>query len=132
MSAANALLKAIHARLSGDGDLVAMTGGRVMLDRLADRTPLPLVALGEMDTRDASTATEAGAEHLFSLTVWSDVEGRREAEAIAGRLRTLLDDAALALEGATLVSLFHLRTRTRREPKTGRFAAELSFRAMTE
>lgn len=132
MSAVNALLKAIHARLSGDGDLVTMTGGRVMLDRLAERTPLPLIALGQMESRDASTSTEPAAEHLFSLDVWSDAEGRREAEAIAGRLHALLDDAALTLEGATLVSLFHLKTRTRREAKSGRFVVELSFRAVTE
>lgn len=132
MSAANALLQAIHARLAGDAALVALTGGRVMLDRLADRTPLPLIALGEMESRDWSTSTEGGEEHLFSLAVWSETEGRREAEAIAARVRGLLDDAAPGMDGAALVSLLHVRTRTRREPKSRRFVAEVFFRAVTE
>lgn len=132
MSAANALLRAIHAQLSGDAELVSLTGGRVLLDRLVDRTPLPLVALGEMESRDRSTSTEAGEEHLFSLAVWSEAEGRREAETAAARVRALLHDAGLALDGAYLVSLLHRTTRTRREPKSRRFVAEVSFRAVTE
>ncbi|MCX8998463.1 DUF3168 domain-containing protein [Rhizobiaceae bacterium BDR2-2] len=132
MSAANALLMAIHDRLSGDAELVSLTGGRVLIDRLADRTPLPLVALGDMESRDWSTGTDSGEEHLFSLVVWSEAAGRREAAAIATRIRALLDDAPLALDGAHLVGLLHRTTRTRREPKSGRFVAELSFRAVTE
>lgn len=132
MSAANILLAALHARLAGDAALMALTGGQVPADRLLDRTPLPLIVFGEMETRDWSTATEAGAEHLFSLAVWSQAEGRREVEAIADRIKFLLHDAAFALPGVALVSLLYRATRTRREPKSKRFAAELSFRAVTE
>lgn len=132
MSAANALLKAIHERLAADAALAALTGGQVLIDRLAEPATLPLIALGEMDTRDFSTATEGGEEHLFSLVVWSQAEGRREAETIAAAVKALLHDAGLTLDGAVLVSLFHLKTRTRREPKSRRFTAELAFRAVTE
>ena len=65
MSAVNALLKAIHARLSGDGDLVTMTGGRVMLDRLADRTPLPLIALGQMENPRCLDLYRSGERSTF-------------------------------------------------------------------
>lgn len=132
MSAANALLRVFHTRLAADAALMALTAGRPPVDRLAGRGPLPLIVFGEMDSRDYSTSTEEAQEHLFSLTVWSEAEGRREAEAIAARLRALLHDAALSLEDAVLVSLMHTATRTRREAKTGRFSAELSFRAVTE
>lgn len=132
MSAANALLRAIHARLSGDAGLMALTGGRPPVDRLTGREALPSIVFGAMESRDYSTSTEEAEEHLFSLTVWSEADGRRQAEAIAARLRALLHDAALSLEGAVLVSLMHTATRTRREAKAGRFSAELSFRAVTE
>lgn len=132
MSAANDLLRAIHARLSADAEVSVLVGSRVLIDRLADRMALPSIVSCEMETRDFSTSTEAGEEHLFSLAVWSEAEGRREAETIAARVRGLLDDAALVLEGAVLVSLFHRKTLTRREPKSRRFVAELFFRAVTE
>ncbi len=51
---------------------------------------------------------------------------------IADLVRSLLHDTALSLDGAALVSLLHLRTRTRREPKTKYQVAELRFRAVTE
>ena len=56
----------------------------------------------------------------------------REAEEIAEWVRLRLHDAPLTLAGHALVSLAHLRTRTRRQPKTGLFSAELRFRAVTE
>jgi hypothetical protein len=47
-------------------------------------------------------------------------------------VHALLHDAALALEGAVLVNLLQVNTRTRREPKTKFYLAEMRFRAVTE
>ena len=132
MSAANALLVAIHARLAADPQLVAMIGPDGIRDRLLPRPVLPAIVIGEMETRDYSTATEAGEEHRLVLEVWSDAAGRREAGEIAERVRVLLQDAALSLAGHVLVSLTHERTRTRRQANAKLFAAELRFRAVTE
>ena len=132
MSAANTLMTTLQARLGGDATLMGLTGNRAPVDRLLDRTALPLIVWGEMETRDASTASEPGEEHLFSLAVWSDAEGRCVAEEIAARIKFLTHDAALVLPGHALVSLFHRSTRTRREPKSKRFVAEVFFRAVTE
>lgn len=132
MSAANALLVAIHARLAADPQLVAMIGTDGIRDRLLPRPVLPALVMGEMETRDYSTATEAGEEHRLVLEVWSEAAGRREAEEIAERVRVLLQDAALPLAGQVLVSLAHERTRTRRQANAKLFVAELRFRAVTE
>lgn len=132
MSAANALLVAIHARLAADPQLVAMIGTDGIRDRLLPRPVLPALVIGEMETRDYSTATEAGEEHRLVLEVWSDAAGRREAEELAERVRGLLQDAALTLAGHLLVSLAHERTRTRRQANAKLFLAELRFRAVTE
>ncbi|MFN7104592.1 MAG: DUF3168 domain-containing protein [Pseudorhizobium sp.] len=132
MTATNALLAAIHARLSTDAALAGLIGPDGIRDRLLPRPALPCIVFGEVETRDYSTATEAGEEHRLMLEVWSEAEGRRSAEEIAGQLRALLHDAFLPLAGHALVSLAHVRTRTGRQPKTKLFKAELQFRAVTE
>jgi hypothetical protein len=132
MTAANALLAAIHARLSADAALVALIGPDGVRDRLLPRPALPCIVFGEVETRDYSTASEAGEEHRLMLEVWSEAEGRRPADEIAGRLRALLHDAPLSLSGHALVSLSHLRTTSARQAKTKLFRAELQFRAVTE
>ncbi|TCL76170.1 DUF3168 domain-containing protein [Rhizobium sp. BK251] len=132
MSAANELLKAIHALLAGDAALSALVGPDGVRDRLVSDRRMPCVVIGEVASNDYSTASEAGEEHFLTLEAWSDGGGRREAQEIAVMVRTLLDDAALELEGYALVSLQHCSTRTRREPKTKLFVAEMRFRAVTE
>lgn len=132
MSAANALLAAIHVRLSSDAALFSLIGPDGICDRLLPRPVLPAIVIGEVETRDYSTSTGAGEEHRLVLEVWSDAAGRREAEELAERVRGLLQDAALTLAGHVLVSLTHERTRTRRQVNAKLFAAELRFRAVTE
>lgn len=128
--AANALMTAIYARLSGDVELRALVGPDGVRDRMLARAALPCVVFGEIDSRDADGETLQ--VHLITLEVWSLAEGRREAQGIAARVRALLHDAALVLEGAVLVSLLHRDTKTRREAKTKFQLAEMRFRAVTE
>lgn len=133
MRDANALLRAIHARLSGDAGLVALIGPDGLRDRLLPRQTLPAIVFGEMETRDLSTTGGAGDEHFFRLDVWGEGEGRKATLEIAARVKALLDDEALALEGnAVLVSLFAIGSRSRREQKTKAYVVEMRFRAVTE
>ncbi len=132
MSAANALLKAIHHRLSDDAGLVALLGPDGIHDRLMARPKLPAIVFGEMETRDLSTVNEPGEEHFIVLEVWSQGDGRRQALEIAAKVVALLDDALLVLDGAALVSILRTATRTRRETKTKYYLAEIRFRAVTE
>lgn len=132
MSAANALLQAIHARLAGDAGLTALVGVDGISDRLLARPKLPGIVIGEMETRDLSTVSEAGEEHFLALEIWSEGEGRRRALEIAAKVTALLDDVSLVLEGVVLVSLLQTGMRTRREPKTKYYLAEIRFRAVTE
>lgn len=130
-SAVNEFLAAIQTRLAGDAGLAALIGAGGMRDRRADRLDLPALVLSAVESRDYSTASEAGLEILLTLEAWS-AEGRREAEVIGETVRGLLDDAAPALAAHTLVSLRHRRTISRREAKTGFFVAEIVFRAVVE
>lgn len=131
MSAANLLLQAIFARLAGDATLVGLVPGSIA-DRLLPRGLLPSIIIGNLESRDYSTATEKAEEHFLALEIWSDANGRRRAGEIAERVKTLLDDAPLPLAGVSLVSLQFLSSRSRREPKTRNFLAEIHFRAVTE
>ncbi|MBW9112697.1 DUF3168 domain-containing protein [Rhizobium cauense] len=132
MSATNELLAAIHARLTGDAVLLGLIGEDGVRDRLATGRKLPSVLIGDVNSNDYSTSTERGEEHLFSLEIWIDVGGRKQAQLVASRLHALLHDAALDLGPYRLVSLLHARTQSRREPKTKLYVAELRFRAVTE
>ena len=132
MTAANSLLQAIFARLSADAALSALVGAGGFYDRLLDRTAMPYLVLGALDSRDYSTASEAGEEHFLTLAIWSDGQGQKQAQTIAARVRALLHDQPLVLDGAVLVSLLHRNTRSRREPKSRCHVAEMRFRAVTE
>jgi hypothetical protein len=132
MTAANALLKAIYQRLSADVNLTAIIGADGIGDRLLPRPKLPCIVFGEMETRDFSTSTERAAEHFLTLEIWSDGEGRKQGQDIAGRVHDLLHDAGLGLDGVTLVNLLVTGMRTRREPKTKFYLVELRLRAVTE
>jgi hypothetical protein len=132
MSAANELLAAIHARLSGDAGLAVLIGADGIRDRQVEGQRLPCIVIGEMTSNDYSTASEASEEHLLTLEIWCEAGGRKQAHEIVGIAHVLLDDAALTLAGHHLVSLQHRLTRTRREAKTKLHVAEMRFRAVTE
>lgn len=132
MSAANALLQAIHQRLSGDAALAAIIGSDGIRDRLLPRAVLPCIVFGDMETRDFSTSTEEGEEHFLTLEIWSDGGGRREGQRIASLVHDLLHDAPLVLDGFSLVGLLQTSLRTRREPKTKFYLSEMRFKAVTE
>ena len=51
-SASNALMKAVHARLTGDAALTALVGQGGVHDRLLPKPKLPAIAFGEWETRD--------------------------------------------------------------------------------
>lgn len=132
MTAANALLQAVTARLLGDAELVALIGADGIHDRLLTRTAMPYLVIAALQSDDFSTSTEAGEEHLLTLEIWSSGQGQREAQVIAGHVHRLLHDADLSLVGAVLVNLLHRSTRARRMPKTRTHGVEMVFRAVTE
>ncbi|TCR93168.1 DUF3168 domain-containing protein [Rhizobium sp. BK376] len=132
MSAANELLQAICTTLAANADLMALIGPDGISDRLVSGRHLPVLVIAEVTTNDYSTATEPGEEHLLILQSWSDMQGQRQAQMIAGLIVALLQDAALPLATHRLINLQHVSTKTRREPKTRLFCAEMRFRAVTE
>lgn len=127
-----ALRAAIHAALAADATLAAMLGGPKIYDEAPRGAIPPYVTFGDSLSKDWSTADGDGVEHFVVLNVWSGQTGAREALAIAGRVRDLLHDRPLTLNGHALVNLRFAQLDTRRETN-GRFnRASPRFRAVTE
>jgi hypothetical protein len=132
MSAAKALQAAIFARLSGDVALTALLGPGRIRDRLLERQERPMLALLEIESRDWSTASEPGEEHVVSIEARSGEGGHRLVQEIAACVRAALHDAPLVLVGHQLVNLRLERTRTARDAGTQGHVAAMQFRAVTE
>ncbi|MDQ0454284.1 DUF3168 domain-containing protein [Rhizobium paknamense] len=130
-SAVNDLLVALVARLEGDGDLTALIGAGGICDRRLARGREPYVMIGQVEADDLSTDDESLLECRLVLTAWSAV-GRQQAEAVAARLRAVIDDADLALQAGRVISLRHRKTVSRREEKTALFRVDVTFRAVVE
>ena len=126
------LRRAIRAALLADSALQSMLGGPKVFDDTPSGTPAPYIVFADTQWRDWSATLSRGAEQIFVLSVWSTQRGVREALDIAERVIELLDEAPLALAGATLIDLRFQQLETKRDA-TGRFArANLRFRATTE
>lgn len=105
MDPERALQAAILARLRGTAALRAWLGESVRAyDEPPDDPVLPYVALSRCSSAPLR-GEGAGLEHRITLTCLSDYRGSEEAKAVVGLVREALDEAALPLEGARLVSL---------------------------
>lgn len=127
----SALCAAIHAALSSDAGLSAIIGAGGVHDRLLTKAAMPYVLIREVTSTEWGADGDGGLEHQIVIECWSAYAGHAEAQVMAGRIRDSLDNVALTLAGVSLVSLFHVKTRTRREAKTGAHVAEMTFRAVT-
>jgi Protein of unknown function (DUF3168) len=127
-----ALRKAIHSTLAADAALTTMLGpARIFDDAPREATP-PYVTFGDLQSRDWSTTSDLGTEHFLVVNVWSTQRGSREALNIADRVRALIDDQPLTLDGNRLVNLRFVQLETRRENNARFTRASMRFRAVTE
>lgn len=132
MSAQQALLRAVHQHLTQDAALMAEVGSDGIRDRVLPRMQLPAIVYATIESRDYSTATEPGEEHLATIEVWAEGEGRARAQEIAARVKALLHAASLPLSDAHLVSILCTGMTSRRDKETRLSVVELRFRAVTE
>ena len=121
------LQKAIFARLTSDVALAALVDTRIHDNAPGDVTH-PYLVLGESETRD----WPAGIEHRLAFHCFTRGGGRSQAKTIVGAVHAALHDAALALEGHSLVNLRFLDAATRREADGITWRGTIRFRAITE
>lgn len=126
---ANALLSALHARLTSEPDLAALVGTAIF-DRRLDHKTLPCLLTGQVETRVMAADGTQVVELLLSYEAWA--ESRQTAETIASVAARLLDGAALMLAEGQLVSLGVRGRLSRRAAKSALHVAELRLRAVIE
>ncbi|MGF1650360.1 MAG: DUF3168 domain-containing protein [Hyphomicrobiaceae bacterium] len=127
-----ALQVAIHQVLVSDAALGAELGGGRVYDYVPRGASYPYVTFGQTAENDWSSGSDQGSEHLITLHVWDDGRGRRTAHRIVARVRGLLHDATLSLQGHRLINLRHEFTDVRREGDGQTIRALVRFRAVTE
>lgn len=127
-----ALQKAVFEALSGDAGLTALIGSGKIYDDVPRNAEFPYVTFGLSQQRDWATGTEEGHEHSFSLHVWSRENGRKEVHETMGKLRAVLHDAALMLDGFRLINLRYEFSEARRETDGDTYRGLVRFRATTE
>ena len=129
--AQGALSVAIRSAILVDAGLLAIIGADGVHDRLLTKAAMPYVVLREIVSTEWGADNDGGLEHQILIDCWSGQSGHRQAETMAGLVRAVLDNQPLTLEGFSLIGLYHVRTRTRREAKTDAHVAEMTFRAVT-
>ena len=103
--AEGALCAAVAARLKAEPALAPLLGSPARVYEAAPAQPTyPYVTVSRTQSRPVN-ADGGGAEHRLTLTCVSQYGGAEEARALSACVRTVLDDAALALDGHRLVNL---------------------------
>lgn len=126
------LQKALHSVLVADAALLALLGSERIYDDVPRGAAFPYVTFGPSTTRDWSTGTEIGSEHLLTLRVWSKAGGEKEAHLVLDAIRAALHEAALSPTGHRLVSLRHETSDIVREAGGETYQGVARFRALTE
>ena len=78
-SASWALQQSIFATLTADTALLALLGAPRLYDDVPQRADFPYLTFGQSVARDWSTGSEDGNEHILTLHVWSQANGKRQA-----------------------------------------------------
>jgi hypothetical protein len=126
------LQRCIYRSLIGDEALVALLGGPRVYDGAPRRAAFPYVTIDEIATRDWSTDSGAGFEHVVRLSAWSRHGGKREVHQLLDAIRDRLHDAALAMEDATLINLRFESSSAGDDGDGETFRGIVRFRAVTE
>ena len=128
-AAAAALQSAVFTRISGWPSLAGVS----VVDALTPGTGTgTFVLLGPETANDQSDKSNAGAEHLFQISVISDAQGFMAAKTAAGHVSDALVGAALTLTTGTLVGLSFVRASAKRLNVGDSWRIDLTFRARVD
>ena len=87
---------------------------------------------GDATARDNGTVSDSGPVTEMALSVWSQQGGTRPALLIADVAASLIEDAALVLDGHRLVNARVTATEVRRQPDRQLTRVTLRLRLVTE
>lgn len=126
------LRNAVRDALIGDAAMLTKLGGPHVYDEAPRAKAGPYIVIAQGETRDWSTMSDQGAEHLLTLEVWSQNTGAREALDIAQCASEILQEAALPMAGATCVHARITSVETLRQQANRFVRARIRLRALVE
>lgn len=126
-----AVRRAARQALLAHAPLMARLGGARCYDEAPPGAVMPYLTLGDVRSRDWSTSSDDGAEHLLVLDVWSRHHGAEDALDLAALAQQALA-AWPAMTGHRLISLRLQSVEARRESKGQIAHAMLRFTIITE
>lgn len=126
------LQKSIYQVLITDTALTGVLGGSRIYEHVPHGTQYPYVSFGASVSRDWSTASDDGDEHVLTFHVWSDQPGQKEAQAIIAALKAALSGAMLTMTSHRLINLRYEFTDTRRGGDGEVYRGLVRYRAVTE
>lgn len=129
---AAALQAAIYQRLMADTALDALIGSAIYDAVPPGAVGGTYVSIGPEVATDASSQTERGALHEFSVSVVTDAAGFQNAKAVAAAVSDALVGATLILARGRLVGLWFQRAKARRVEDADVRRIDLFFRARVE
>lgn len=127
-----ALKTALAGLIRADAALARLIGAARLLPREVSQLGLPFLIETGWVTSDNSTATETGEAAEITYTLFAEPFAGETPLAVAARLTVLLEAARPVLSGLRLVSIDHLSTRTRPDPRSRAQLTEITFRAVVE
>ena len=129
---AAALQGAVYQALLADAGVQALVGTDVFDAVPSGIVPDTYVSLGPELVRYRSDKTSAGAEHEFTVTVFTTEAGFAQAKDCAAAICDALVDAELTLSRGHLVALNFYKAQALREQKGAARRIDLKFRARVE
>lgn len=127
-----ALQGAVFQQLTTDAALSGLVGGHVFDAVPSGEVPETYVSLGPELVRDRSDKTNAGAEHEFTITVYTTEAGFSGAKEVAAAICDALVDAPLSLSRGHLVALNFFKAQAVRDRKGSGRRIDIKFRARVE
>lgn len=131
-----ALQEALYQRLSTATATAALLGGRIYDAAPQDESALPRDAvyatLGDEDVDDWSTATDAGAEHLVTITVHAPQPGFAAAKRAAAAISDTLLAGSLSPARGRVISVNFVDARTKRTEGHRLRQIRMRFRVVLE
>lgn len=132
MSASWQLQAALMTALIGDATLTGLLGSARIYDMPPFRVRLPYITLGMSQTRDWSTSTETGAEHLVTFHSWTEIKNREKALAIEEAIKVIIETTSLTMADHVLVNAFYQFSEVRRDTEGDAFHGIIRYRMVTE
>jgi hypothetical protein len=130
------LQEGVFALLNADPGIAALLGGRVYdapppIEAEGDSDGV-YVTIGDESARDWSTATDNGASHLLSISVYAPRRGFADAKQVAGAISDTLLGGGIAMSRGRVVLVRFVDARTRREEGDALRRIDMRFRVTVE